>query len=189
MEALICRSGTLRIGKGDSYKHLPRKEKAMLEVIVAHANAVTAFATVVLVIITGYYAYENRQMRLDAQKPKIAIAPYCFVDQTRRTLICLHIENIGPGPAYDVQFETDANFRLDTWISLGDIYIFKNGINYLKPGGEKNCAITRNELERQKETPLKFDVTYKDRRNKEYSESFDIDFNETRGVLDTVPKN
>ena len=162
----------------------------MLEVIVAIAAGVTGLATVVLTGITEYYAYENRQMRIDAQKPKIAINPYCsLVRETSITLICLRIENIGPGPAYDVQFETDLNFRLNMSISLGDIYIFKKGINYLKPGGQKNCQITQNELERQKETPLKIAVTYKDWRNKEYNESFCIDFNETRGVLDAVPEN
>ena len=162
----------------------------MLEVIVAIAAGGTGLATIALAVITGYYAYENRQMRIDAQKPKIAINPYCsLVRETSITLICLRIENIGPGPAYDVQFETDLNFRLNMSISLGDIYIFKKGINYLKPGGQKNCQITRNELERQKETLLKIAVTYKDWRNKEYNESFCIDFNETRGVLDAVPEN
>ena len=151
---------------------------------------VTGVATLALALITLYHACENRRMRLDTQKPKFAINPYCsLVRETSITLICLRIENIGPGPAYDVQFETDLDFRLNTWISLGDIYIFKKGINYLKPGGQKNCQITRNELERQKETPLKIAATYKDWRNKEYSESFSIDFNETRGVLDAVPEN
>ena len=162
----------------------------MLEVIVAIAAGGTGLATIALAVITGYYAYENRQMRVDAQKTKIAINPYCsLVRETSVTLICLRIENIGPGPAYDVQFETDLNFRLNMSISLGNIYIFKKGINYLKPGGQKNCQITRNELERQKETPLKIAITYKDWRNKEYNESFCIDFNETRGVLDAVPEN
>ena len=162
----------------------------MLEVIVAIAAGSTGLATIALAVITGYYAYENRQMRIDAQKPKIAINPYCsLVRETSITLICLRIENIGPGPAYEVQFETDLNFRLNMSISLGNIYIFKKGINYLKPGGQKSCRITRNELERQKETPLKIAVTYKDWKNKEYNESFCIDFNETRGVLDAVPEN
>ena len=44
-----------RIGKGDSYKHLPRKEKAVLEVIVAIAAGGTGLATVALAVITGYY--------------------------------------------------------------------------------------------------------------------------------------
>ena len=45
----------------------------MLEVIVAIAAGGTGLATVALAVITGYYAYENRQMRLDAQKPQIVI--------------------------------------------------------------------------------------------------------------------
>ena len=171
--------------------------KLVIDGLNNNSAAIIAIATIVLVGITYYYAQvtkkileENRRMRIDAQKPKIAINPYCsLVRETSIILICLRIENIGPGPAYDVQFETDLNFRLNMSISLGNIYIFKKGINYLKPGGQKNCQITRNELERQKETPLKIAATYKDWRNKEYSESFCIDFNETRGVLDAVPEN
>ena len=46
----------------------------------SNSGAITAIATVVLVGITAFYAWvtkkmleENRQMRLDAQKPEIAI--------------------------------------------------------------------------------------------------------------------
>ena len=74
------RSGTLRISKGDFYKHLPRKEKAVLEVIVAIAAGGTGLATIALAVITGYYAYENRQMRIDAQKPQIVIYLHQFLE-------------------------------------------------------------------------------------------------------------
>ena len=56
----------------------------MLEVIVAIAVIITGVATFVLAVTTWRYVRltkdileENRQMRIDAQKPKIAINPYC----------------------------------------------------------------------------------------------------------------
>ena len=168
----------------------------MLEVVVAIATSATGFATFVLAFITWRYVRltkdileENRQMRIDAQKPKIAIAPHCTLMHDRRTtLIYLLIENIGLGPAYDVQFETDLNFMLNVAVSLRDVYILREGINYLKSGGQKSCLITPNEIERQKGTPLKIAVAYKDRRNKTHRESFCLDFNEVGGVLDAIPK-
>ena len=169
----------------------------MLEVIVAIAVIITGIATFVLAVTTWRYVRltkdileENRQMRIDAQTPKIAINPCCFfVREPNRTLICLCIENVGPGSAYDVQFKTYPNFKMSAWHSLEDVHIIRKGINYLKPGGQKNCEITRNEFERQKEILLNITVSYKDSRNKEYREHFCIDFNETRGVLDAVPEN
>ena len=113
----------------------------MLEVIVAIAAGVTGVATVVLAGITGYYAYENRQMRLDAQKPKIVIYLHQIFEnvpartQTHqrsgqyyehtparkriKTYIC--VENIGPGIAYDVRFEKVPKFKPDLLIESAPI--------------------------------------------------------------------
>ena len=52
----------------------------MLEVIVAIAAGGTGLATIALAVITGYYAYENRQMRIDAQKPQIVIYLHQFLE-------------------------------------------------------------------------------------------------------------
>ena len=169
----------------------------MIEVIVA---VITEGAPVVLVCITGYYAWltnkyvrltkntleENRQMRLDAQKPKIAIYLHTvYVLRKGRSETYLRIENIGPGPAHDIHFETDPSFKISESQSIGRIPIFVEGINYLQPRGQKNCWIDT----RLRQTPLKIAATYKDLRDNEYAEYFCIDFNEIHGVLDTAPDN
>ena len=193
----------------------------MLEVIVAIVPIVvgvtTGAATVALAVITGRYVRltknileENRQMRLDAQKPKIVIYLHQFFEnvpartQTRRrsgqyyedhtparkqikTYIC--VENIGPGIAYDVRFEKVPKFKPDLLIESAPI--FSKGVNCLKPGGLKGCPIQSftEEYEKQIKTPFKINVTYKDSRKEKYGEPFCIDFNETQGVLDAVPEN
>ena len=171
----------------------------MIEVIVA---VFTGVATVALACITGYYAWltnryvcltreiltENQQMRLDAQKPKIAVYLRQVLDNSRNQ-VHLIVENIGMGPAYDVRFETDLSFKVSESQSLGNIPIFVKGINYLQPRGQKHCWIntnSRSRLDEVRQSPLKIDVTYKDSRNNEYPESFCIDFNENKGVLDYI---
>ena len=152
----------------------------MLEVIEANPNAVTAlatvaltFVTVVLVFITGYYGYENRQMRIEAQKPQIVIAPY-------PDHLC--VENKGAGIAYDVQFK----FKCDALINCAPVFFIK-GLNHLEQGGSKGIRVSPRddeEEEKQIKTPFKINVTYKDSRKKKYDESFCIDFNETEDVSD-----
>ena len=182
----------------------------MLEVIVAIAAGGTGLATVALAVITGYYAYENRQMRLDAQKPQIVIYLHQLFEnvpaRTRthqwfgqqydehtparekiETYIC--VENIGPGIAYDVRFEKVPKFKPDLLIESTPV--FTKGVNHLKPGGLKAIRIEpyAEEHEKQIKAPFKINVTYKDSRKKKYGEPFCIDFNETQGVLDSVPEN
>ena len=182
----------------------------MLEIIVAIAAGGTGLATIALAVITGYYAYENRQMRIDAQKPQIVIYLHQFLEnvpartRTRRrsgqyyehhtparkkieTYVC--VENIGPGIAYDVRFEKVPKFKPDLLIESAPI--FTKGVNHLKPGGLKGIRIElyTEEHEKQIKAPFKINVTYKDSRKKKYGEPFCIDFNETRGVLDAVPEN
>ena len=73
---------------------------------------ITSLFTGILAGITFYYAKvtkrilkESKQMRLDAQKPEIAIYLDSYTDS--HTHVDLYVENIGPRPAYAVEFITD----------------------------------------------------------------------------------
>ena len=107
----------------------------------SNSGAITAIATVVLVGITAFYAWVTRQMRLDTQKPEIAI--YLRVEKEALihpdislTNICvyLYVENIRMGPAYDVEFPTDLSFAFPDQRSLEDVPFLRYGIRYLPPG-------------------------------------------------------
>ena len=101
------------------------------DVITIIIGLMTGGATVVLAIITWRYVRltkdyvrltrdilgENQRMRLDTQKPIIAI--YLRSETTDYTFVYLCVENIGAGPAYGVEFDTDLSFRLDDTRSLG----------------------------------------------------------------------
>ena len=98
------------------------------------AAIITAIATVVLVGITGFYAWvtkkmleENRQMRLDAQKPRIAIFLRPHESSIRFIVLC--IQNMGGGPAKNVQFTCTS----DAILSPLFIGYIKHGISYFAP--------------------------------------------------------
>ena len=160
----------------------------ILEFINDNPNLITALATVALVCVTIYYAWDNHKMRVHAQTPHITINPYCF-DCEGIHVVYLLIENIGLGTAYDVQFETDLSFRLNAVLSLGDLYIFRKGINHLKSGGQKYCVLDKQGFKKAADkSPLNIHVTYKDWRQREYSDCLSIDFNEAGEMSDAIKR-
>ena len=157
-----------------------------------NAGAITGIATVVLVAITGYYARvtkkmldENKQMRLDAQKPNIEIYLYTERDRTLQMLgvikVRLHVDNIGAGTAYDVQFIVDPSFCIHDSLAVEDIPFLSQGISLLPPGHTRvhNLGNTltpgiSNLLEKQ----LNIRVSYKDSMQKECAKNFPLNLRE-----------
>ena len=160
----------------------------------SYSGAITAFATVVLmgttvvlaritwryVRLTREILEENRLMRLEAQKPEIAI--YLRSHQAHIVLKYLRVENIGTGPAHDVRFKTDLSFSADGETRLEEVRFLRDGINYLQPGGNRDCflssLVNRPDLF---EKSLEISVTYKDSMNKEHERCFLLDFGEGEG--------
>ena len=154
----------------------------------SNSGAITAIATAVLVVITGFYAWvtkkileENQQMRLAFQKPIIAIYLHSAITRTGYTSVCLFVENIGVGPAYDVNFTTDFSFSIGSNRTLADVRFLERGIRYLPPRkkrvhrlGNWSDAGFPEVMKKQ----LEITVTYKDSLAEKYEEHFCLDFRE-----------
>ena len=169
------------------------------DAIIAIAAALQVIITGALVGITYYYAQvtkkilgENRQMRIDAekmrvdvQKPKIAIYPLEKYEKLGRRneaqSIYFCVENVGRGPAYNVKFEmVNPSFSLPGNRLLKDIPLINHGTSYL-PSGHKRSNRLSNAHEysahdelMQQQTQIK--VTYKDSRGKTYDDCMCFDF-------------
>ena len=168
--------------------------QGIIGVITAVIGIITAGATVTLAIITWRYVRltrdyvrltrdileENRQMRLNSQKPIIAI--YLRSETTDHTSVYLCVENIGVGAAYSVEFDTDLSFRLDATRSLGgEVRILERGLRYFPPGKKREFRLSHgsytghNELMQRQ---LEIAAAYKDSVDKKYDECFYLDFRE-----------
>lgn len=97
------------------------------DVIMIFIGLMTGGATVVLAIVTRHYVRltreileENRQMRIDAQKPKIAIRLLSSTNERGDIFAQLCVENIGSGPARGVQFHDVPPIVIQSLISLKD---------------------------------------------------------------------
>ena len=164
----------------------------------SNSGAIIAFATVVLTVITWRYVRltkdyvrltrqaleENRQMRIDAQKPKIAIYLDSYTDH--KTHVDLYVENIGPGPAYEVKFITDpSRIMVGYNMSLQESPFIRMGIGYFAPGKKRKHKIgveDQLDVAGYKDKPPKITVTYKDRMgNEQEPEEFYLKFSEHIG--------
>ena len=158
-----------------------------------------AIATVVLVGITWRYVRltretleENRQIRLDTQKPEIAITVSGIqaYQQSRSgfptAIVSLCVENIGQGPATNVEFDIDCNFRVPGHESIRKTDFVEHGIGYLQPRDRKQCrffSINPDGYDELIQTPLNIKMTYKDSLHKEYTVCRRINFREHEDEL------
>ena len=169
----------------------------IIDVITALFGVIAASATVVLAFITRRYAHltrnyvrvtreilkENRQMRLDAQEPEINVDLYSYLEKGR-THVDLYVENLGGGPAYDVDFDVDLSLKLSDRRTLGEVIFLESNIRRLAPGRKKTHRLgpgTNLDLEGLKAKPLEIGVTYKNKAGDERQEDFFLDFREHFG--------
>ena len=165
----------------------------------SNSGAIIALATVVLVGVTWRYVRltkhyvhltkeileESRQMRVDAQKPEINVDLSSCVMGDGQTHVDLYVENLGGGPAYDIEFTVDLSLRLSDRKTLGEAIFLDTGIRRLAQGRKKTHRLgagNQLQLAELKQKPLEIGVTYKDRRGKEEQEVFSLDFREHFGV-------
>ena len=106
----------------------------------SHNGLVTAAATFVLAMITGYYVYLTNNLLKAATTPNIEI--YLRTSATHSAK--LYVENIGTGIAENIRFEIiDRGFDLSPNDTLRDVNFIKNGIKYLAPGHRYECFMMR----------------------------------------------
>lgn len=155
-----------------------------------NGGVIIAVATVVLVGITGYYAYLTWRMLKSGNTPEIAVSLRPHEAYIHCVMLC--IENIGTGAARNIQFRTDLSFKPDGERALEEVAFLKNGIDYLGPGQkiEHFLVSVIGKLDELKKTPLEFDITYTDsvKQKEKYVQTFSLDFGEDEGLA-TIGKS
>ena len=150
----------------------------------ANDGAIIGIVTIVLVIITSYYAHLTRKQLRTGNTPEIAISLRPHQAYIHCVMLC--IENIGTGAARDIRFQTELSFKPDGERALGDVGFLKNGIDYLGPGEkiEHFLVSVIGKLDKLKETPLEIGVTYTDsvKLKRRHERTFCLDFGEDEGL-------
>lgn len=144
-------------------------------------GAIIGVATVVLVGITGYYAYLTRRQVKVFDTPEIVISlrPH----EAHVNLVMLCIENIGTGAAHNLQFVTNPSSIPGLDRPLEKVSFLRSGISYFEPGRkiEQFIVSVIGKFDQLKQTPLKITVTYADSLDHKHKRVFDLDFGENEG--------
>ena len=160
------------------------------ESIIAGATVVQVIVTIVLVCITNRYARttkkildQNQQMRVDAQKPEIALYPAQYrILNNPYERVGLFLENTGAGPAFDVEFTYNPFFKIrgeTNDVTLESVHLLR-GMDYLPSKQkiiEELCTISDAYFDTLKEKQFAVGVTYKDSLGKGCQKTLPINFN------------
>ena len=144
-------------------------------------GAIIAVATVVLVGITGYYAYLTRRQLKVFDTPKIVISLRPHEAHVNLVMLCL--ENIGTGAAHNLQFVTNPSSIPGLDRPLEKVSFLRSGISYFEPGRkiEQFIVSVIGKFDQLRQTPLKITVTYADSLDHKHERVFDLDFGENEG--------
>jgi hypothetical protein len=142
------------------------------------------------VILTRSIVKETKRLREAQSEPKLSVT----IKQCEEGfhLIDMVIENIGAGPAYNIQFVVKSVFADPKGMLLSDMNIFRNGLSYLGP---RECRqfflaniLEKDFFETKAANPLALDVTYFDTLNKKYTGSFQIDLSSLKSLSHITPR-
>jgi len=155
----------------------------IIEWLKQNNGVVIGIATVVLVFITGYYAYLTWKMLKASNTPEIAISLRPHEAHVNAVMLC--IENIGTGTARSLQFTTNPSSVPGLDIPLEKVGVLGNGITFFEPGRKIEqllvIVLGKGKLDELRQTPLEITVTYKDSTNHKHERAFHLDFGEVEG--------
>jgi len=157
--------------------------KQTLDVVMLGIAAIMALTTIVYAVITARMLRETKKMR-EAQTE-----PHVFINiqpmEKVRVLLILVVQNIGPGPAYDLKFKVEPDLEIRKGRKLSEVNILKNGFRYLAPKQKLECIAAHSieEANKKEHTLHEITVTYLDKDQKKYEEKFVLDFTEYFGML------
>lgn len=143
---------------------------------------VVACATVAYAVITWRLVKETKDMRESQWMPEIAI----FLQPKEHSLgiIDLVIQNVGLGPAFNIEFEVIQDFHILEKRPLSELGIFKKGMNYLATNQKYQTFVTSmyEKHEEKLEKSIEFKVTYEDYKRKKYDRHFLLELAEFEGL-------
>jgi hypothetical protein len=149
-------------------------------------TAAVAISTVVYAVLTWKLVSETRRMRRAQTDPNVAVFFEPFEDYMG--FGCLCVQNIGLGPAYDLQFTLVPDGDLKGAESLIQDFCkikhLERGIKYLGPGQKVRSGFTslREGHDQKIKAVLNVSATYRSADMRQHNEEFRIDFSELEGT-------
>ncbi len=165
-------------------------------------SALVAIATVVYAILTWKLVSETRKMREAQTEPNICVT--IEPSEVWINFIDMAIQNIGLGPAYNIQFKVDPDFEYEKGKFLSELGFMKNGFKFLAPSqrfkffltnlleayvekiavpeATEEKIIKHQTFEEKMKTHFNIKITYQNILGKSYESTYLIDFSHLIGL-------
>jgi len=142
-----------------------------------------AGATIVYAILTRSLVKETKRLRKAQTEPNVCT--YVQIMPGLYSFSAFVIENIGMGPAHDVQFNLENDYIIFKQDKVSEIEVFKQGISYLAPGQKVIPFMFFTETKNaQPQPPLKIAVSFKNSVGDDFNNSFAVIMDRNIGVSD-----
>jgi hypothetical protein len=103
--------------------------KQSFDILSIGIGAILAITTIVYAWITSRMLNETRKMRESQTEPHVFINVQPM--ERARFILNMVIQNIGPGPAYDLKFKVEPDILMGSDYKLSEINLIKQGFKYL----------------------------------------------------------
>ncbi len=159
--------------------------------VTAGATAIIAFSAVITTLLTWSLARDNRALRKAGTEPEVVA--YLEIDARSGSLVNLVLENIGQGPACDVEFFVDADPKDFSAHEVMNVpaRVHTKIARLIPQGGrrERMLALGFNLLkEGDALRPFSVKVSYLNLRGTRYGpRRFELDVSELGGALARMP--
>jgi hypothetical protein len=157
--------------------------KQTFDILTICITATLAITTIVYAWITSRMLNETRKMRESQTEPHVFINVQPM--ERAKFILNMVIQNIGPGPAYNLRFKIEPDIVLRSNHKLSEINLMKQGFRYLAPNQKVECIVahTIEEASKKERTLHNVTVYYEDKDKKHFEETFVMDFTEYFGLL------
>lgn len=147
-------------------------------------TAVVTLSTLVYAILTAFLVSETRKMREVQTEPKLLITIDSF--DCAIHIVRLNIQNIGLGPASELQFHPSVISGGESAEKLLNEFtksnFFNTGLRYFGPGQNVYSSYTQTteDFEGKLSSILSFKLNYKGATGKKYNEEIILDMSELK---------
>lgn len=162
-------------------EYLNRHSDALIVIF----TAVVTISTVVYAILTALLVSETRKMREVQTEPKIHITIESF--EFAINIIRLNIQNIGLGPARNLQFKpsviSGGKSAEDLLNEFTASNFFSIGLRHFGPGQNiySSFSQTTQDFEGKSNAILSFKLSYESASGKKYNDEIILDMSELKG--------
>jgi len=146
-------------------------------------SGVVAVSTVVYAVLTWQLVAETRKMRRAQTEPRISVV--IQPEENAISLFDMKIENIGMGPAKDIQMTVAPDMKCITGQKLSEMDLIKKGIPYLAPREKIQFVLANGyaDFSELSKSPYEIVVEYRDCIGTPYHETFFFDFSLYAGMM------